>query len=37
MMGGHQVGLMRGYYGELQRAVDALERTFSTAARRTTR
>jgi hypothetical protein len=26
MMGGHQVGLMRGYYGELQRAVDALER-----------
>jgi hypothetical protein len=25
MMGGHQVGLMRGYYGELQRAVDALE------------
>ena len=26
MMGGHQVGLMRGYYDELQRAVDALER-----------
>ena len=26
MMGGHQVGLMRGYYGELQRAVQALER-----------
>jgi hypothetical protein len=26
MMGGHQVGLMRGYYGALQRAVDALER-----------
>jgi hypothetical protein len=26
MMGGHQVGLMRGYYGELQRAVNALER-----------
>jgi len=25
-MGGHQVGLMRGYYGELQRAVEALER-----------
>src|SRR4029453_8039631 len=22
MMGGHQVGLMRGYYGELERAVD---------------
>jgi hypothetical protein len=26
IMGGHQVGLMRGYYGELQRAVEALER-----------
>ncbi|HEV8526598.1 MAG TPA: hypothetical protein VGS60_03460 [Actinomycetes bacterium] len=25
MMGGHQVGLMRGYFGELQRAVQALE------------
>lgn len=24
-MGGHQVGLMRGYYGQLQRAVQALE------------
>lgn len=24
-MGGHQVGLMRGYYGELQRAIQALE------------
>jgi hypothetical protein len=24
-MGGHQVGLMRGYFGELQRAVQALE------------
>src|SRR5262249_6567935 len=26
MMGGHQVGLMRGYYGALQEAVQALER-----------
>ena len=26
MMGGHQVGLMRGYYGKLQEAVQALER-----------
>lgn len=26
MMGGHQVGLMRGYYDELQRAVQELER-----------
>lgn len=26
MMGGHQVGLMRGYYGQLQEAVQALER-----------
>ena len=26
MMGGHQVALVRGYYGALQRAVDALER-----------
>jgi conjugal transfer/entry exclusion protein len=26
MMGGHQVGLMRGYYNELQNAVQALER-----------
>lgn len=26
MMGGHQVGLMRGYYNELQRAVQELER-----------
>ena len=26
MMGGHRVGLIRGYYGELQRAVNALER-----------
>lgn len=26
MMGGHQVGLMRGYYGQLQNAVQALER-----------
>jgi hypothetical protein len=26
MMGGHQVGLMRGYYNELQQAVQALER-----------
>jgi conjugal transfer/entry exclusion protein len=26
MMGGHQVGLMRGYFGQLQRAVQALER-----------
>ena len=26
IMGGHQVGLMRGYYGELERAVEALER-----------
>lgn len=25
MMGSHQVGLMRGYFGELQRAVQALE------------
>lgn len=25
MMGGHQVGIMRGYFGELQRAVQALE------------
>jgi hypothetical protein len=25
MMAGHQVGLMRGYFGELQRAVQALE------------
>ena len=25
MMGGHQVGLMRGYFGQLQRAVQALE------------
>ncbi len=25
MMGGHQVGLMRGYHGQLQRAVEALE------------
>ena len=26
MMGGHQVGLMRGYHGQLQNAVQALER-----------
>lgn len=26
MMGGHQVGLMRSYYGQLQEAVQALER-----------
>lgn len=25
MMGGHQVGIMRGYYDELQRAIQALE------------
>lgn len=25
MMGGHQVGLMRGYHGQLQQAVEALE------------
>jgi hypothetical protein len=25
MMGGHQVGLMRGYHGQLQQAVQALE------------
>jgi hypothetical protein len=25
MMGGHQVGVMRGYHGQLQQAVDALE------------
>jgi conjugal transfer/entry exclusion protein len=26
MMGGHQVGLMRGYFGQMQRAAQALER-----------
>jgi hypothetical protein len=25
MMGGHQVGIIRGYYGQLQRAVEALQ------------
>ena len=37
MMGGHQIGALRGYHGQLQRSVQGLEGMSSIACRATTR